>query len=212
MRTAHWLWAAILALPTCLLASETDLSQIRAALQEPIRGLEQSRTITGTFTQEKRLDGFPQELLSSGSFDFVRGQALIWHTLDPIDSRLVLKADGAGPEGATRNKAQSAAMEGLGQLFNALFSLDIEQLNKRFRIKLLQAPSTDSPNWRLALVPRDEDHLVNFASSLQVSGAAHIDVVKFSESNGDQTTIRLHNVQMGEEGGRRAASARVESP
>lgn len=174
------------------------LSRVQIHLAQPIEALRDSTVVRGRFTQLKHLSGFPQPLKSSGEFLFVRGLGVVWHTLEPFESRFVLDAVGireqgqAAPAAGPDSDAGAApALQMVSTVFLALFNLDLEALAAQFDLYSLPTAA----GWTLGLRPRDPS-VAAMADRITLRGQRRIEHIELSDGRGDVTAIQLHEVEI----------------
>jgi hypothetical protein len=169
-------------------ASAQDLEKMLGPATQALR---QAAALRGEFSQRKFLHELPQPLNSSGDFLVARGLGVIWHTRVPFDSELVLTplALVQRDAGAEAMRVDASTQPGLGavaQVFDALFALDLPQLDQRF--SLYGEPGKDG--WILGLKPRDAA-LAQAMSAVVVQGRAEPQHIVLHEANGDRTEIEF---------------------
>lgn len=154
--------------------------------------LQQSDTLRGDFQQQKQLAMLPQPLRSNGAFLYSRQHGLLWHTLAPLESRMLFTQQGINnldqPQSNPQGAAQQAAMRLFSQLFFALVSADLAQLSDYFEIE----GENLTEQWRLQLTPKPGD-VARAIQQLELRGDSQLQQVMFVDNNGDQTTIQFLN-------------------
>ncbi len=141
------------------------------------------------FTQSKTVAALSQPLISSGVMGLSKAQQLVWQTLRPLKSTLVISAEGL--KQFNRNDELVNDMENpiateLAQVFLSLLSGDTKALDATFTQKL----TCENENWHLSLEPI-EDELKNILTTIALDGAARIEKISFAETRGDNTEIVL---------------------
>lgn len=141
------------------------------------------------FTQTKTVAALSQPLISSGLLGLSDEQELLWQTLRPLKSTLVIGAGGLKQfnrnDQLVNDVANPAAVQ-LAQVFLNLLSGNTDVLDATFTQDL----TCDGDAWELNLVPISSD-LRNMLEALALSGSEHIDKVSFREARGDFTEIVL---------------------
>lgn len=141
------------------------------------------------FTQTKTVAAVSRPLVSSGVLGLSAGQELIWQTLLPLKSTLVIGSEGVrqfNRNDQLVNDVANPAAAQLAQVFLSLLSGNTEVLDAAFT----QSLTCEGDAWQLNLVPLDAD-LKNMLESLALSGAEHIGKISFREARGDNTEILL---------------------
>ena len=162
-----------------------DLGPMTATLRE-------AQILRGQFSQKKTLSGVPHPLLAEGSFLFARGRGIVWRTLKPFDSALVItqkeiiQRDSGGT--ALRMSAGADAVAGsVSQTYFAVFSLDFKTLESQFVLHSRRV----GKGWELGLLPRQG--MGGAITRIVVSGAAKVDRVILQDRHGDETDIQLRH-------------------
>jgi hypothetical protein len=154
-----------------------------------LRFLAADETLHYEFTQTKTVAALSQPLVSNGVLGLSANQELVWQTLRPLKSTLVI--GGGTLKQFNRNDqlvnemANPVAAE-LAQIFLSLLSGDTQALETAF----MQNLTCEGSGWQLQLVPTDSD-LQNILEALTLSGAEHIETISFRETRGDYTEILL---------------------
>lgn len=175
--SALLLFAAIF--PLDLLACEmADLAFLAA-----------DETLHYEFTQTKTVAALANPLVSNGVLGLSAKQQLVWQTLRPLKSTLVIGADGLrqfNRNDQLVNEVANPVASELAQVFLGLLSGNTDVLETAFT----QSLTCEDSNWQLNLVPADND-LKTMLESLTLNGAEHIEKISFREARGDYTEILL---------------------
>lgn len=156
------------------------------------RDLPRAQTLRGRYLQQKTLQGVPRPLEAEGTFVFVRGRGIAWRTVRPFESELVITpTDVILREGGRVSMHLAAARQPsvriVAEIFTAVFALDFEALAARF--ELFSRPV--GAGWELGLRPRAG--AAPAVKQIVVSGQQHVERVRVSDANGDDTDIRLRD-------------------
>lgn len=200
------LFACAPALAVAADAGSSTVAQVRSVLARPLAQIERAQTLRGRFVQSKQIEGFPQPLVSSGDFLFVRALGVAWRTLEPIQSELLLDPNGARGLDGSKTRADARAhpeMRTLSAIFLALFALDLEALAAQFELSAKPCGA----GWELLLVPRDPA-MAATAPALTLSGGDRIEHIEFTDARGDATRIMLEAQQASVEPATAAERAR----
>lgn len=184
-RMARWLMlsALLLCWPVVQAQQPPELAQISAQLKAPA-------VLRGEFTQSKLISGFTNPLRSSGRFVLARDRGVLWETLQPFPSTIVLSQQqllSRSDDGHTQvliSAADSSATGAIHALLMALIIADFDQLGAQFQIQ----PIAAERGWALQLTPTDA-LLQQVFSAVQLAGADYVERVQLAEPNGDQTDI-----------------------
>lgn len=99
---------------------------------------------SGSFFQEKTLEGMAKPLQTRGDYLFHCEQGLIWHTVSPLTETAIYRAAGEhwllNADGST-SRLDSRLHKSLGNLLNRLVGGDAEWLQRNFDAE------TDSTGW-----------------------------------------------------------------
>ncbi len=145
------------------------------------------------FEQTKRLQGFRNPLVSAGTVLFSRDRGVVWSTIQPFASTVLLtptqlvtrSADGT--VSAVVGNAASPALVTGNELMMALIGGDIDTLAKQFEIA---ESLTEDGAWRLQLVPKSGP-LSQLFERIDLQGDRYVRGVSLAEVGGDRTEIRF---------------------
>jgi hypothetical protein len=177
---------AVLPWPLRAQPASTLLAEVRARLTtEPV--------VRGSFEQRKTVQGFRNPLLSSGDFVVARQRGVLWRTVSPFASSLVVTPDRViarqadGTVGRRLNASDEPAVRAIGETLFAVMSADLLALDQRFRI---EGELAGREGWRLQLLPRDAG-LARWVQRAELEGNQFLRLVRLQEGGGDATQIRL---------------------
>lgn len=148
--------------------------------------------LRGQFSQEKQVSGFRNPLRSQGQFVVARQHGVIWTTLKPFPSEVVVTADrilSRQRDGSTRvelDARQQPAMRSVNAIMFALMSGDVQALSGQFNV----AASREGQGWRLRLTPKSA-MLAKAFESLTLQGDRYVRQVEIVEANKDRTQIQF---------------------
>lgn len=146
--------------------------------------LAKSEITQGDFQQEKRLKILRKPLLSMGSFTYHRGKGVIWKTLTPIPSLLLVNESHL-----MTGQGEQAVPPAFGKVFKAMLGGDLEQLTEGFII----TGEDKKPIWQLQLTPRD-DLLKKIIGSMVLSGDNALRLLEIQETGGNLTRITFTKI------------------
>jgi len=138
----------------------------------------------GEFQQEKRLKILRKPLISKGSFTYSQSKGVIWKTLTPIPSLLLVNE-----AHLLTGQGEQAVPPAFGKVFKAMLGGDLQQLSEGFVI----TGEAKKSAWRLQLTPKDE-LLKKIISSMVLSGDTELRVLDIQEVNGNLTRISFAQI------------------
>ncbi len=151
----------------------------------------QVSVLRGEFAQKKQLQGFRNPLRSQGEFVVARGRGVIWSTLRPFPSTLVLTGErvlSQQADGSSRvelDARQQPALRAVNTMLMALVSGDAQALSERFE---LTAELLEGERWQLHMVPRTTA-LAKAFRQIRLEGDRHVRRVTIEEASGDRTIL-----------------------
>lgn len=174
---------------------QTATQLLQGALLQPAMALREAQVVRGNFIFRKHLQEIPQPIVSRGSFVFVKGLGIDWHTREPFDSDFVLTATGMKQidDGKTTLQMQASAQLAVGvvaKIFLSLLSLDVESLQSSFALFGMQ----QGKQWQVGLRPSVPAIAAVFRDAV-VSGVTQVDMLLLHDANNDQTEISFVDVQ-----------------
>jgi len=155
--------------------------------------LAENPIIKGNFVQEKYLNRFDRSIVSSGNFLITVEQGMIWETLRPFPSTMVMGRDfilQSRPDG--RQSVLSAqgneTFTRMADVISLIFSGQSRELLENFEVYFSGSVS----NWTMGLLPRDSV-FASFVTKITISGDSAIRSIQLFEQNGDVITYTLSN-------------------
>jgi len=149
--------------------------------------------LRGEFTQEKQVAGFKNPLRSQGRFVLAQDHGVIWTTLKPFPSEVVVTRDrilSRQSDGSSRvelDGRQQPAMRSVNAIMFALMSGDAQALSAQFTVKVEVLPGNA---WKMQLTPRLA-MLGKVFAQLTLSGDRYVREVQINEANQDVTRIHF---------------------
>jgi len=150
--------------------------------------------IKGNFVQEKYLNRLNRSLISSGNFIIAVEQGMVWETLQPFPSTMILGKNfimQSRPDG--RKSVISAqgneTFTQMADVISVVFSGQSQGLLQNFKVYFLGSVS----NWNMGLLPRDSVFTA-FVMKIIMSGDSAIRSIRLFEQNGDVITYTLSNL------------------
>ena len=174
----------VVAGPVLAAPADVDLVKQRVAKVSVLRG---------EFSQDKQVAGFKNPLRSQGRFVLAQDRGVIWTTLKPFPSEVVVTRDrilSRQSDGSSRvelDGRQQPAMRSVNAIMFALMSGDAQALSAQFVVKVEALPDN---GWRMQLTPRSP-MLAKVFSALSLSGDRYVREVQITEANQDVTHIRF---------------------
>jgi len=179
------LCALLVSTAPVLYAADPAVDAITHAVARP-------EVLRGQFSQEKQVSGFRNPLRSQGQFVVARQHGVIWTTLKPFPSEVVVTADrilSRQRDGSTRvelDARQQPAMRSVNAIMFALMSGDVQALSSQFNV----AATHEGQGWRLRLTPKSA-MLAKAFESLTLQGDRYVRQVEIVEANQDRTQIKF---------------------
>ena len=170
--------------PAVRAADDLSLIQQRVAQVEVLRG---------GFEQEKRIAGFKNPLRSQGSFLVARGKGVVWTTLKPFPSEVVITGGrilSRQRDGSSRVEVdgrEQPALRSVNAMMFALVSGDVAALSSRFNT---QVQAKAGNGWTLSLTPKSAA-LAKAFTRIVLNGDSYVREVEIEEANGDRTHLRF---------------------
>ncbi|QXQ02417.1 outer membrane lipoprotein carrier protein LolA [Stenotrophomonas indicatrix] len=165
-----------------------------AAVDAITQAVARPDVLRGQFTQEKQVSGFKNPLRSQGQFVVARKHGVIWSTLKPFPSEVVVTADrilSRQRDGSTRvelDARQQPAMRSVNAIMFALMSGDVQALSSQFNVEATR--EGQGQGWRLKLTPKSA-MLAKAFQSLTLQGDRYVRQVEIIEANQDRTRIQF---------------------
>lgn len=141
------------------------------------------------FVQSKTVAALSRPLRSSGVLGLSANQDLVWQTLQPLKSTLVINA--AGLRQFDRHDVLVSELDlplaqALAQVFLSVLTGNTQALTSTFT----QTLRCEGEAWELHLVPADAA-FAQLITDITVSGATMVEKLAFREARGDYTEILL---------------------
>jgi outer membrane lipoprotein-sorting protein len=157
--------------------AEDTLTQIRARLP-------QTEIVQGHFSQEKQLKFLSKPLVSQGEFVFWQNHGVLWKTLSPVASTLLINNSRL-----LSSQGEQAIPASFGRIFPALLGGDWTQLQADFNLSAtLQAQS-----WQIELRPK-APLLAKVIALIYLSGDSELRQLEIHEVSGNQSIIRFDSI------------------
>ncbi|MEQ1484368.1 outer membrane lipoprotein carrier protein LolA [Methyloglobulus sp.] len=138
----------------------------------------------GSFQQEKHLKFLRKPLLSTGSFTYDQNKGVIWKTITPIPSLLLVN-----DEHLLTAQGEQALPPAFGRVFKTLLGGELNTLSEGFEIVGREQKTT----WQLQLTPKDE-LLKKVIKSIMLSGDFELRQLEINELNNNLTLIKFSEI------------------
>lgn len=142
-----------------------------------------------TFTQTRTVTALRNPLTSSGTLGLTTNAELVWQTLQPLKSTLVISTAGVrqfDSADALVTSTTNPVADGMARMFLAILSGDPNAIEATFSHTL----ACEDGAWQLTLTPVDPA-VAQFLDVVTVSGSERIEFVSFREVRGDFTEVLL---------------------
>jgi len=138
----------------------------------------------GDFLQEKHLKILRKPLQSTGTFTYHQSKGVIWKTLTPIVSLLLVN-----DTHLLTTQGEQAVPAAFGKVFKAMLGGDLKQLSDGFSI----TGSDKKTAWQLELKPKDE-LLKKMISIIVLAGDNELRSLEIQETGGNSTHIKFTQI------------------
>lgn len=173
-------------------------SQALASFNAACAKIAERPVVKGTFVQEKLLSRFGRSLTSSGNFIIAAEHGMVWETLKPFPSVMVMGNDfilQSRPDGqmSVISAQGNETFVQMAGVISAVFSGQSSGLLENFEVFFL---GNDS-DWSIGLLPKDSI-IASFAAKISMTGGASgrngvIKSIRIFEQSGDVITYSLSN-------------------
>lgn len=146
--------------------------------------LEQALITQGEFQQEKNFKFLSKPLLSTGTFTYHKSQGVIWKTLSPLSSTLLVNDTQLSSE-----QGERVLPPAFGRVFKALLGGELKRLDEAFIVTGKDLAS----GWQVQLTPKD-DLLKKIISAIMLTGDSELRLLELQEVNGNATRIQFAKI------------------
>jgi len=155
-----------------------------AVLTEIAARLAKTPITQGDFHQQKHLKVLHKPLISTGTFTYHQSKGVIWKTLTPVVSLLLVNESRL-----LTGQGEQAVPAAFGKVFKAMLGGDLIGLTDGFSVT-----GTDQKTvWQLELTPKDE-LLKKIISTMVLSGDTELRWLEIREAGGNVTRITFDNI------------------
>jgi len=118
-------------------------------------GLSKNPNTTGDFVQIKTINASGRQLKSSGNF-IISNEGIMWKTLKPFPSSLIITKDamiqiGANGQKSVMNGSDNAMFQNIADTLSSVFAGNSVQLENNFSVEVNQ----EKDDWIITLTPKD---------------------------------------------------------
>jgi outer membrane lipoprotein-sorting protein len=175
-------WISIKTLMLVLAVNQSSAEEI--ALTEISAKLIKTPITQGDFQQQKHLKVLRKPLISTGSFTYHQSKGVIWKTLTPVPSILLVNESKL-----LTGQGEQAIPAAFGKVFKAMLGGDLAELTNGFTI----TGSNQQDAWQLELTPKDE-MLKKIISTIVLSGDTEVRSLEIREAGGNITQINFEHI------------------
>ncbi|QHJ12086.1 Outer-membrane lipoprotein carrier protein [Paraglaciecola mesophila] len=151
--------------------------------------------LSGQFSQQKYLADFDMQLASSGEFNYIKSQSVNWHTLAPIENKIVMTPQSITSEqGGTQIMQLQADSNPVVSVLSDIFFSVLTSQWQQLEVYFTFSGELDDGQWQVVLTPKDSA-ISQAISNIELQGDAYLRQLKFIEHNGDYTDIRFVNLR-----------------
>jgi outer membrane lipoprotein-sorting protein len=155
-----------------------------AVLTEIAERLSKTPIAHGDFHQQKHLKVLHKPLISTGTFTYDQNKGVIWKTLTPVESLLLVNESKL-----ITGQGEQAVPAAFGKVFKAMLGGDVATLTDGFAI----TGTDQKTSWQLELTPKDE-MLKLIISTMVLSGDTELRGLEIRETGGNITRITFDNI------------------
>lgn len=138
----------------------------------------------GRFRQEKTITVLKKPLLSAGTFTYHQKHGVIWQTLTPVHSLLLVNQTHL-----VTAQGEQTLPPAFGRVFTAMLGGNLGLLNEGFKI----SGTRSKGNWQLQLVPKDA-LVKKIIAGMRLQGGRELQQLEIREANGNSTRIAFEHI------------------
>lgn len=181
-------------LGACLLALACGAAPAQdAALEQVMRLLSEVKASTVRFSETKKMTALSEPLVLSGRLSYVRGGRIEKEVASPYRERTTIEGDTMTVESPARGESRSYSLRASPAAWafaaglRATLGGDLAALVSYYRVSF----SGGVDDWRLELVPRDEE-MARYVRSIEFRGRrADITQIGVNEAGGNATLMAI---------------------
>lgn len=139
---------------------------------------------TLTFKQTKHILGIKMPIISSGNFILSTGKQVIWETLKPFYSKVIISEQGF----QVQDELYSAGpLKQISSILLQLHSGNLKLLEDRFSFK---CEKQDDNKFHLIALPKQTDLLKVF-KEVEIIGTSFPEKINYTDARGDKTNVEF---------------------
>lgn len=166
------------------------------SLPKQMKNLPAEGVLVAEFTQRRTMEGIPRPLISEGKLTFWQGHGLIWQTLSPFPSTLILTQQGIH-ELKNGQLVQNAVPQ-QKSFFNIMSNVLSGQFEMLKGFDITQS-SQSAHEWEVTLTPHRKDLALIF-HSITLRGDAYLTKITIKRPQGDVDEIDFSHIKVVEKG------------
>jgi outer membrane lipoprotein-sorting protein len=153
--------------------------------------LQSPQKISGSFKQERFIVDLNVELHSAGKFSINRGVGILWQTLTPLQSSIIISDTAmCTVTGANQTSVKnSPVLKEFLDVMNAIFSQDFDKTAKHFDVFF----EANADGYTVGLRAKSAV-MAKSISELTAAGSKYMDKVTFSNTQGDLTVLEFSDI------------------
>ena len=168
-------------------------AQTKESFTAVCASIAQYPVVRGSFEQEKILSRINRSLKSNGNFIITSDRGMVWDTLNPFPSTLVLGRDfmiqsRPGGQKTVLNAKGNEVFTSMAEVLSSVFSGNAQGLEKNFEIYF----SSSASSWVMGLKPLNKA-INSFAQMIIMNGDSVIKTIYLIENGGDSIKYILSN-------------------
>lgn len=163
-------------------AGEAD----RKAIEVILSRMTDNPVMRGRFSQQKDIKSLSRSFKGNGTFIIARDDGIIWDTLKPFPSTMIISGDQIiqtipGGKKTVMKVGDNPVFKEFGDTIRSVFSGDTNQLFSKFNVYFLKG---ESGIWRIGLVPKDSA-VRSVISTMEISGSQIMNRFLLTEVSSD---------------------------
>ena len=140
-------------------------------------------SFSGSFVQNRKIVVLPLPLISDGEFSYHHQTGMIWTTLNPVQTTVIISSNGIQMEDS-ESVRRTVGSPQIAKALLGLFLGRLESLSEQFFIEA----SGNTSEWQLNLKPKN-DLLAAEITSIDIHGKETTESVAISDANGDSSSL-----------------------
>jgi len=158
----------------------------RKAIEVILSRMTENPVMRGSFSQQKDIKSLSRSFKGSGTFIIARDDGIIWDTLKPFPSTMIISGDKIiqrtpGGKASIMQAGDNPVFKEFGDTIRSVFSGDTNLLFSKFNVYFSKG---ESGIWRIGLVPKDSV-VRSVISAMEISGSQIMDRFLLTEVSSD---------------------------